>query len=102
MRHRHNDPLEGARDSLQKLRAAGDWNEATPVVHVNVQQAAAKTPLPPREGVVLVVLRIVGQGVQRMPPIGVAIIFAMLIAAWAYLAAHDKAPVPWSGIGKPK
>ena len=98
MRHRHNDPLEGARSSLQKLRAADDWNEATPVVHVNVQQAAAarrSTPPAPRpESTVLVVLRIVGNGFQRMPPIGLVLIFAMLILAWVYLAVHGKAPVP--------
>ncbi len=94
---RPSNSLEGARSSLQALRAAPDWDEATPVVHVNVQQAAAarrSTPPPPREGVVLVVLRIVGQGVQRMPPLGVVVIFAMLILAWAYLAVHGKAPVP--------
>jgi hypothetical protein len=91
------DPLEAARSSLQKLRSTTDWDEATPVVHVNVQQAAAtrrSTPPPPREGVILVVLRIVGQGVQRMPPLGIVLIFAMLILAWAYLAVHGKAPVP--------
>jgi hypothetical protein len=96
-RHRHSDPLDGARSALQKLRAASDWNEATPVVHVNVQQAAAarrSTPPPPREGVVLVVLGIVKQGVLRMPPVGVVLIFAMLILAWAFLAMHGKAPVP--------
>lgn len=93
----HSDPLEGARSELQKLRAAPDWDEATPVVHVNVQQAAAtrrSTPPPPREGVVVLVLGIVKQGVSRMPPFGVVLIFAMLILAWAYLAVHGKAPVP--------
>lgn len=108
-RIRQSDPLDGARAELQRLRAATDWNEATPVVHVNVQQAPAarrSTPPPPpllapprslaprSEGAVLVVLRIVGQGVQRMPPVGVVLIFAMLIAAWVYLAVNGKAPVP--------
>lgn len=91
------NPLEAARSELQRLRAARDWDEATPVVHVNVQQAAAarrSTPPPPREGVVLVVLGIVKQGVLRMPPLGVVLIFAMMILAWAYLAVHGKAPVP--------
>jgi hypothetical protein len=94
---RSGDPLDDARSSLQTLRAAEDWDEPTPVVHVNVQQAAAarrSTPPPPREPVVLVVLRIVGQGVQRMPPLGVVLIFAMLIAAWVFLAIHGKAPIP--------
>ncbi len=101
MRHRHDDPLEGARSSLQKLRAADDWNEATPVVHVNVQQqppqplAARRTTAPPKgEGVIVMVVRVVGQGFQRMPPIGIVLIFAMLIAAWVFLAIHDKAPSP--------
>jgi len=91
------NPLDDARSALQGLRAASDWNEATPVVHVNVQQAAAarrSTPPPPREGVVVLVLGIVKQGVSRMPPLGVVLIFAMLILAWAYLAVHGKAPVP--------
>jgi len=92
-----SDPLDEARAELALLRDSDDWNEPTPVVHVSVQQAAAarrSTPPPPREGVVLVVLRIVGQGVQRMPPIGVVLIFAMLIAAWVFLAVNGKAPVP--------
>lgn len=98
-----SDPLEAARSELQKLRAADDWNEPTPVVHVNVQQAAAarrSSPPPPRslaaprEGVIVLVLRIAREGVNRMPPIGVVLIFAMLIAAWVYLAIHGKAPVP--------
>jgi len=95
-RPRALDPLDGARSSLQKLRAADDWNEATPVIHVNMPPPAARrsTPPPPREGVVLVVLRIVGQGVQRMPPVGIVLIFALLILVWAYLAVHGKAPVP--------
>lgn len=111
-RARLSDPLEAARSDLQRLRDAQDWNESTPVVHVNVQQAPAarrstppppppaapvtvRTHSPPRsEGVVLVVLRIVGQGVQRMPPLGVVLIFAMLIAAWVFLAVNGKAPVP--------
>lgn len=99
MRHRHDDPLEGARESLQKLRAAPDWDEATPVVHVNVQPARRSTPKPPaalpppQESTIIVVLRIVGQGFQRMPPIGLVLIFALLIAAYVYLAVHGKAPV---------
>lgn len=96
-RHSGGNPLEAARSELQALRKSRDWDEATPVVHVNVQQAAAarrSTPPPPREGVVLVVLGIVKQGVSRMPPLGVVLIFAMLILAWAYLAVHGKAPVP--------
>lgn len=67
------------------------------MVHVNVQQAAAarrSTPPPKPEPVVLVVLRIVGNGFQRMPPLGVVLIFAMLIAGWVYLAIHGKAPIP--------
>ena len=94
---RPSEHLDGARTSLQKLRTSSDWDELTPVVHLTVQQAAAarrSTPPPPREGVVLVVLRIVGQGVQRMPPLGVVLIFAMIILAWAYLAVHGKTPVP--------
>ncbi len=105
----HSDPLERARAALQALRAADDWNEPTPVVHVNVHQAAAARrsspppppPAPPRslaaprsDGVVVLVLRIVGQGVQRMPPVGLVLIFALLILVWAYLAVHGKAPVP--------
>lgn len=105
----HSDPIELARSELQKLRAADDWNEPTPVVHVNVHQAAAarrSSPPPPpllpvvrsaaprSEPVIVVVLRIVGQGFQRMPPLGVVLIFALLIAAWVYLAIHGKAPVP--------
>ncbi len=93
MRHRHDDPLEGARESLQNLRAARDWDEATPVVHVNVQPARRSTPKPPQESTIIVVLRIVGQGFQRMPPIGLVLIFALLIAAYVYLAVHGKAPV---------
>jgi hypothetical protein len=94
---RPSDPLDGARESLQRLRAARDWDEATPVVHVNVQPPARRSTPPapkPSEGTLLVVLRIVGQGVQRMPPIGVVLIFAMLILAWVYLAVHGKAPIP--------
>lgn len=95
---RPSEHLDGARNALQKLRSSNDWDEPTPVIHVNVQQAPAaaraSTRPPPREGVVLVVLRIVGQGVQRMPPVGIVIIFGMLILAWAYLAVHGKAPVP--------
>lgn len=102
---RQSDPLDGARAALQKLRESDDWNEATPVVHVNVQAPARRSSPPPpplparslapsREGVVFVVLRIVGQGVQRMPPAGVVLIFAMLIAAWVFLAVNGKAPVP--------
>ena len=102
MRHRHDDPLDGARSSLQKLRAADDWNEATPVVHVNVQQqpqpqplAARRTTAPPKgEGVIVMVVRVVGQGFQRMPPLGIVLIFAMLIAAWVFLAMNGKAPSP--------
>jgi hypothetical protein len=98
VRHRHDDPLEGARSSLQKLRKADDWNEATPVVHVNVQQPqplARRTTAPPKgEGVIVMVVRVVGQGFQRMPPIGIVLIFAMLIAAWVFLAIHGKAPSP--------
>lgn len=109
-RHRHSDPIEGARSELQSLRNATDWNESTPVVHVNVQQAAAArrssppplpAPLPaprsmaaPREGVIVLVLRIAREGVNRMPPLGVVLIFAMLIAAWVVLAIHGKAPIP--------
>lgn len=107
-RLRQSDPLDAARSELQKLRDSDDWNEATPVVHVNVQQAPAarrSTPPPPplpvarsltpaREGVVFVVLRIVGHSVQRMPPVGLVLIFAMLIAAWVFLAVNGKAPVP--------
>ncbi len=112
-RTRQSDPLDAARAELQRLRDADDWNEATPVVHVNVQQAPAarrSTPpapppapalaaaprslVPSREGIVFVVLRIVGHGVQRMPPVGLVLIFAMLIVAWVFLAVNGKAPVP--------
>ncbi len=98
MSHRHGDPLDGARSALQKARNAPDWDEQTPVVHVNVQPpppAALRSTRPPRsEPVVIVALRIVGQGFSRMPPLGLVLIFAMLILAWAYLAVHGKAPVP--------
>lgn len=94
MRHRHDDPLEGARSSLQRLRAADDWNEATPVVHVNVQPPAARRSTPPapkpdpgwRQSVVVVF--------QRFPPWGAVLVAIVAILAWVYLAVHGKAPVP--------
>jgi len=89
-RRLNNDPLDGARDSLRKLRAAGDWNEATPVVHVNVQPPPHRTPRPTDPSK----LRIVVAVFQRFPPWGAVIVAIVLILAWAYLAAHGKAPVP--------
>ncbi len=93
---RPSEHLDSARNALQKLRKSGDWDEPTPVINLTVQQAAAaqRTPPPPREGVVVLVLGIVKQGVGRMPPLGIVLIFAMLILAWAYLAVHGKAPIP--------
>lgn len=97
MRHRHDDPLEGARSSLQKLRAAPDWDEATPVVHVNVQQQPAakrSPPPPPPPGTLQIVLQFAGGALQRMPAWGVVVVAVVAIAAWVYLAVHGKAPVP--------
>lgn len=108
---RNHDPIEAAREALQRLRSAEDWDEPTPVVHVNVHQAPAarrSSPPPPpllppsplrsaaprSDSVVLVVLRIVGQSVQRMPPLGLVLIFLVLILAWVYLAVRGKVPVP--------
>jgi len=94
-RRLNNDPLDGARDSLRKLRAADDWNEATPVVHVNVQPPPPRTPAPPPPRTTdPSKLRIVVAVFQRFPPWGAVIVAIVLILAWAYLAAHGKAPVP--------
>lgn len=90
-----NDPLELARSALQALRSADDWDEPTPVVHVNVQQAtAARRSTPPapkpdpgwRQSVVVVF--------QRFPPWGAVLVAIVAILAWVYLATHGKAPVP--------
>lgn len=101
-----HDPLEEARASLQRLRKADDWNEATPVVHVNVQPPAARrsTPPPPpaprslrapaQQSTLQIVLTFAGGAIQRMPPAGIVAVAIALIAAWAYLAVHGKAPVP--------
>lgn len=99
-----SDPLELARAELQKLRDADDWNEATPVVHVNVQPPAARrsTPPPPprslrapaQQSTLQVVLTFAGGAINRMPPAGIVAVAIALIAAWAYLAVHGKAPVP--------
>jgi hypothetical protein len=87
---RQSDPLEGARAELQRLRQAEDWNESTPVVHVNVQPAAKRsTPAPPPSK-----LQVVVQVFQRFPPWGAVLVAIVLILAWAYLAVHGKAPVP--------
>lgn len=92
---RPSNSLEAARSELQRLRGAPDWDESTPVVHVNVQQAAAarrSTPAAPkpdagwRQSVVVVF--------QRFPPWGAVLVAIVAILAWAYLAVHGKAPVP--------
>ena len=95
-----SDPLELARSALQELRAAPDWNEATPVVHVNVQPPAARRsspPPPPRRSLAAPdrgTLQIVVAVFQRFPPWGAVLVAVVLILAWAYLAVHGKAPVP--------
>lgn len=96
----HNDPIELARSELQKLRAADDWNEPTPVVHVNVQQAAAArrstppAPKPADPGKLQIIVVAVRDVFHRFPPWGAVLVAVALIAAWAYLAVHGKAPVP--------
>jgi hypothetical protein len=69
-------------------------------VHVNVQpsrrQQRSKRPAappPPQPPGTSSFCEFVGQAVQRMPPWGVVIVFVVLIAAYAYLAVHGKAPV---------
>lgn len=94
LRPRQSDPLDGARSELQALRASKDWDEATPVVHLSVHQAAAarrSTPPAPKpapgwQSVVVVF--------QRFPPWGAVLVAVVAILAWAYLAVHGKAPIP--------
>jgi hypothetical protein len=92
-----SDPLEAARSELAKLRQAGDWNEATPVqLHVNMPPAARRSsPVPVREpGKLAIALQVTTAAVQRVPPWGIVIVSLALIAAWAFLAVHGKAPIP--------
>ncbi len=95
-----DDAIAKARAGLQKLRDASDWNEATPVVHVNVQQAAAArrttpaAPKPPDPGKLQIVVVAVRDVFHRFPPWGAVVVAVVAILAWAYLAVHGKAPVP--------
>lgn len=91
------DPLEGARRQLRQLRDSRDWDEATPVVHVNVQPPPAppapppqRTPPPPPAPWWRDVLQLAG----RMPAWGIVVVFLAFIVAWVVLALHGKAPVP--------
>jgi hypothetical protein len=90
------DPIELARASLAKLRQAGDWDERTPLeLHVNLPPAAKRSPPPPPPpGKLAELLQLAGAAVQRLPPWGIVIVSLALIAAWAYLAIHGRAPVP--------
>ena len=97
MRHRSSDPLEGARSSLQKIRAAKDWDEATPVVHVSVQQppAAKRTPAPPPPpGTLQIIVQGVGGLFERFPKWGGVLVAVVAILAYVYLATHGRAPAP--------
>lgn len=92
-----NDPLELARSALQALRAADDWDEPTPVVHVSVQQAAAarrSTPAAPKPAPEPGKLQALVVVFQRFPPWGAVLVAIVAILAWVYLATHGKAPVP--------
>jgi hypothetical protein len=97
----HGDPIEEARKALQQLRDAPDWDEPTPVVHVNVQAPARRTSPPapppaPPAGTLQIVVQGVGGVFQRLPKWGAVIVavVAIIVGAWVYLAIHGKAPSP--------
>jgi hypothetical protein len=91
-----SDPLDEADEGMAELKRAGDWDALTPVVHVNVQQAAKRSPLPPAPAPnpPASTLQIVFGTFNRFPPWGAVLVAVAAIAGWVYLAINGKAPVP--------
>ncbi len=95
-RPRQTDPLESARESLKKLRAADDWDEPTPVVHVHVPPLPTRpTPLPPPRSIApRNSIELAGSALKRFPPWGGVLVAIVAILVYAYLALHGKTPPP--------
>lgn len=99
------DPLEAARDELQRLRAADDWDESTPnrltpVVHVHafpppaLERPSPTPPAPLKSVAPRTAFELAGAALKRFPPWGAVLVVIVTVLVYAYLALHGKAPAP--------